>query len=47
MEELSKRIPLINQLILKNLDDKSLANFKPLAPCFTQKLTRRQSFQAW
>ena len=28
MENLSKRLPLINKYILKNLDEKSLANYK-------------------
>ena len=28
MEDLSKRVPLMNRWILKNVDDKTLTNFK-------------------
>ena len=44
MEELSMRIPLINQLILKNLDDKSLANFKENSRKINQVMNKDKSY---
>ena len=44
MEELSIRIPLINQLILKNLDDKSLANFKETSRKINQVMNKDKSY---
>ena len=44
MEELSMRIPLIIQLILKNLDDKSLANFKETSRKINQVMNKDKSY---
>ena len=38
MEDLTKRVPLLNQLILKNIDQKSRVNFKQASKVINQVL---------
>lgn len=44
MEDLSKRVPMINELILDNLDDKSLINFKEASREINQILDRERFY---
>ena len=40
MEDLSKRFPIVNRLILKNLDDRTLINFKETSRGINQVFQR-------
>ena len=44
MEDLSKRVPVINQIILKNLDEKSRANFKQASRGINQVLAKERIY---
>ena len=44
MEELSRKVPLINQLILKNTDEKSRVNFKQASRAIHQVLEKDRMF---
>ena len=44
MENLTKRVPFINQLILKNLDEKSRVNFKIYSRNIYQVLVRERIY---
>ena len=44
MEDLSKRVPVINQIILKNLDEKSRANFKQVSRGINQVLAKERIY---
>ena len=44
MEDLSRRVPLINQLILKNVDGKSKVNFKHTSRAIHQVLEKERMF---
>ena len=44
MEDLTKRVPLINQLILKNIDKKSRVNFKQTSRGVNQVLEKEKIY---
>ena len=44
MENLTRRVPLVNQLMLKNMDEKSRVNFKYASRAINQVLEKDRTY---